>query len=427
MLFTEDFLYYVWKFRLYDRNLLQTTAGEPVEIIHPGMQNTNAGPDFYNARIKIGDTLWAGNVEIHVAASDWHKHGHHRDKAYENVILHVVYKNDMPESVRAKTLPILELNERINGDLYSRYHNLIYGNQQIIPCEGTIKTVDDLTLRNWMTRVLVERLEKKSTAVLKNLEHNRGDWEETFYQHLAANFGFKVNALPFEMMAKSLPQQILGKHKNSPLQIEALVFGQAGFLEDEFKDDYPKQLKTEYGFLRKKYNLQPIEKHLWKFARMRPLNFPTLRLAQFAALVVQSNHLFSKIIEIADTKTLHQLFDDVAVNTYWDNHYRFEVESKPALKTMGSSSVDNLMLNTIALFLFSYGKQYQQQKYTNRALQLLEQLPAENNAIVNDFVSLGVKIKTAFDSQALLELRSSYCNHKQCLQCGVGNKILRLT
>lgn len=426
MLFTEDFLYYVWKFRLFDRTALKTTAGEDIEILNPGLQNTNAGPDFSNARVKIGNTIWAGNVEIHVAASDWRKHGHHHDKAYDNVVLHVVYKNDIPETLSRRDLPTLELAERISGDLYSRYHQMIYGNQRLIPCEATIASVDSLTMRNWLTRVLVERLEKKSALILESLAHNKGDWEETFYQHLAANFGFKVNALPFEMLAKSLPQSVLAKHKNSPLQIEALIFGQAGFLEEDFTEEYPNKLKTEYQFLRKKYNLNLVEKHLWKFARMRPLNFPTIRLAQFAALIVKSNHLFSKIIEIKEIPQLIDLFAGIEVNSYWDTHYRFGKESKSVSKQMGESSVNNLLLNTLALTLFSYGKYHQQQRYISRCLQLLEELPAEQNNIIDDFDVLGLKTKTAFETQALLELRNNYCNFKKCLQCGVGNKILRL-
>lgn len=426
MLFTEDFLYYVWKFRLYDWAGLCTAAGEEIEVLSPGMQNTNAGPDFMNARIRIGDTVWAGNVEIHVAASDWHKHGHHRDRAYDNVILHVVYKNDMPQVAQARTLPILELNERIPTELYQRYHHLVYGNQQVIPCEATIRDVESLALHNWLTRVLVERLEKKSALVLQTLARNRGDWEETFYQQLAANFGFKVNALPFEMLAKSLPQVILAKHKNNALQIEALIFGQAGFLEDKLAGEYPDKLKAEYQFLRAKYGLTPIEKHLWKFARMRPANFPTIRLAQFAALVLQSNHLFSKVLEISDVAKLRELFTDINVNLYWTDRYRFDVPAKPSSKAMGNSSIDNLLLNTLAVCLFSYGKYHQQQRYVSRALQLLEQLPAEKNSITDDFNVLGVKSQNAFETQALIELKNSYCSGKKCLQCGIGNKILKL-
>lgn len=427
MLFTEDFLYHVWKFRLYDRDQLRTTTGETIEVINPGIRNTNAGADFQQARIKIGDTLWAGNVEIHVAASDWQKHNHQQDRAYNNVILHVVYRNDLPvETTEGNLLPTLELEHRIPAELYGRYHNLVYGEQKIIPCESAIHTVDSLTMRTWLTRVLVERLEKKSAFVTQTLNQNRGDWEETFYQHLAGSFGFKINSLPFEMLAKSLPQVILGKHKNSALQIEALIFGQAGFLEDDLKDEYPNQLKKEYQFLRKKYGFEPLDKYLWKFLRLRPLNFPTIRLAQFAALISKSNHLFSKVLEISDVKLLRELFTDIAVNPYWETHYRFDAESKPSSKEMGLASIDSLLLNTLALFLFSYGRQRGQEQYVDRSLALLEQLPAEQNSIISNFDDLGVKIKTAFESQALLELKNNYCNYKKCLQCSVGNKILKL-
>jgi hypothetical protein len=427
MLFPEDFLHYVWKFRLFDRIDLQTKDGEELEILSAGLHNSDSGPDFHNARVRIGDTVWAGNVEVHLSSSDWQKHGHTTDNAYDNVVLHVVYRDDQPLVLtNGRRVPTLELQNRIPDDLYNRYHNLIFGNQTVIPCEANIGAVDSLTLHNWMTRVLVERLEKKSAAAIAGLNANRGDWEETFYQFLAANFGFKTNALPFELLAKSLPQNILAKHKNNPMQIEALMFGQAGFLKDDIKDEYPLKLKKEYEFLRKKYTLKPIENHLWKFMRMRPQNFPTIRLAQFAALVVNSNHLFSKILEIKDVKGLRNLFTDIKVNPYWENHYRFDTESAPSPKNLGPASIDVLLLNTLALFLFSYGKHNQIQHFINRSLQLLEHLPNENNNIVVDFTNLGVKINTAFESQALLELKNNYCDYKKCLQCGIGNEILKL-
>ncbi|HVS94162.1 MAG TPA: DUF2851 family protein [Mucilaginibacter sp.] len=428
MFSTEDFINYIWKFRLFDRHNLQTTTGENIEVFSAGLPNSDSGPDFHNARLRIGDTTWAGNVEIHINSSDWHKHKHTHDNAYGNVILHVVYRDDEPITLPdGRRLPTLELKERISPELYNRYHHLVYGEQQFVPCEGNIHAVDDITLRNWLTRVLVERLEKRSAAVMSALDKNRGDWEETFYQFLAAQFGFKTNALPFELLARSLPQLILAKHKDNALQIEALIFGQAGMLDEDFKDDYPKKLKEEYGFLRKKYGLNPIEKHLWKFMRLRPQNFPTIRLAQFAALIVKSNHLFSKVLDIKDVRQLKKLFDGLDVNPYWENHYRFDAESKPSSKSLGQSSIDILLLNTFVLFLFSYGKHNQQEYYINRSLKLLEQLPAEDNHIVTNFGALGIKVGTAFDSQALLELKNSYCSYKKCLQCGVGNKILRMT
>jgi hypothetical protein len=426
MLITEDLLHYLWKFRLFERNALQTTDGEEIEVFSAGMAHTDGGPDFQNARIRIGATTWAGNVELHVNSADWNRHGHQTDGAYDNVILHVVYKDDRPVVMPdGRKVPTLELCDRIPEALYLRYHHLIFSNQQFIPCEGSIGTVDEMTMRNWLTRVTVERLEKKSATVIEALAVNRGDWEETFYRFLAANFGFKVNALPFELMAKSLPQIILSKHKNYPLQVEALVFGQAGFLEDDFTDEYPRKLKDEYHFLRKKHSLQPVEKHLWKFLRMRPQNFPTIRLAQFAALVVNSSHLFSKMLELREVADLRKLFSNISVNPYWETHYRFDAESKPAAKNMGTGAVDILLLNTIAVFLFSYGTHLKKQHYISRALQLLEYLPAEKNHITDDFVNLGLKINSAFESQALLELKNFYCNDKKCLHCAVGNKILK--
>ncbi|WP_428328910.1 DUF2851 family protein [Mucilaginibacter sp.] len=427
MLFNEDFLHYVWKFRLFERAGLQTNDGEELEIFSAGLPNSDSGPDFQNARVRIGQTVWAGNVEVHLSSSDWKKHNHHTDDAYNNVILHVVYRDDEPLILtNGRHVPTLELQNRISDNLYQRYHHLIYGNQSIIPCEANIGSVDGLTLHNWLTRVLVERLEKKSAAVIDALNINRGDWEETFYQFLAANFGFKINALPFELLAKSLPQIILAKHKNSAMQIEALIFGQAGFLKADIKDEYPQKLKNEYEFLQKKYKLTPIENHLWKFMRLRPPNFPTIRLAQFAALIVNSNHLFSKILDIKDVKDLRELFAGITVNPYWETHYRFDVESAALSKNMGDASVDIILLNTLALFLFSYGKHTQQQHYVSRSLKLLELLPNEKNNIIADFVNLGVKINTAFESQALLELKNNYCDYKKCLHCGVGNKILKL-
>ncbi len=425
MLFTEDFLHYVWKYRLYSRNDLQTAEGEPLEVMVPGLHNTHAGPDFQNARIRIGDTVWAGTAEIHIASSDWHKHAHTGDRAYDNVILHVVYEDNQPVVLPGgRRLPTLVLKGRIPAELYGRYHQLMYSRQPFIPCGTGISAVPAITLQNWLTRTLVERLELKAKSVISLLHQNRGDWEETFYQLLAANYGFNINAVPFELMAKSLPQLILAKHKNNALQIEALIFGQAGMLEEEFADEYPLLLKAEYHYLKHKYQLAPIEKHLWKYLRLRPQNFPLMRLAQFAALVVQSNHLFSKIIDCDNVSTLRKLFSNLEVNRYWSTHYRFDAAAKEAGKVMGAASVDNILLNTVARTLFAYGRYNQQEQFIERSLHLLESLPAEHNTMIEEFGSLGIKAKNSFDTQALLELKNNYCNYKKCLQCGVGNYLL---
>lgn len=428
MVFNEDFLHYVWKFKLFDFKDLMTTDGQTLEVLSVGMHNLNAGPDFSNSRVRIGDTIWAGNTEIHLAASDWEKHNHTVDTAYDSVILHVVYRNDKTiQAPDGRALPTLELRNRIPADLYLRYHQLTLVNERrIIPCQASLKTVNSINLHNWLTRTLVERLDKKASAVIDALKSNQGDWETTFYQFLAANFGFSINVLPFELLAKSLPQNILAKHKNNALQIEALIFGQAGFLDEYYQDEYPQRLKNEYSFFRKKYQLSPIEKHLWKFMRLRPQNFPTIRLAQFASLIIQSQHLFSKVLEYKDVKAVRELFNNITVNDYWETHYRFDQESKPTSKNFGKASIDLLLINTVALFLFAYGRHHKQEQYTDRSLALLESLPLERNHVVDDFEEMGIKVKSAFESQALLELKNSYCNHKKCLQCGVGNHILNL-
>ena len=408
-------------------NSLVSTDGEAIQIISTGLQNTNAGPDFQDAKVRIGDTLWVGNAEVHLSSSEWKQHGHQNDGAYNNVILHVVCRDDEPVyHQHGIKVPTLILNGRVPEELYAKYQRLISGQKQFIPCEASIGSIDGLIMQNWLTRVLIERLQKRSIDLTKVLEVNRGDWEETFYQFLAANFGFKINALPFELLAKSLPQSVLGKHKNNVMQIEALIFGQAGFLTNDLKDEYPLALRKEYTFLQKKFNLKPIEKHLWKFLRLRPLNFPTIRLAQFAALVAGSNHLFSKVLDTKGPENFYKLCENIQVNAYWDTHYQFDRPSVNLPKPLGKTSVNVLLLNTLCLILFAYGNHHQQERYVNRALQLLDVLPVEKNSIIDNFTLLGIKVKTAYESQALLELKNSYCDHKKCLQCGVGIKILKL-
>lgn len=425
MNFSEEFLHYVWQFRSFDGNELQTSDGVPLKILNPGLLNKNAGPDFNQAKLQLGDTIWAGNVEIHLKSSDWLKHQHQHDASYENVILHVVYQHDTDiKRMDGTLLPVLVLQNKIPQDLIAKYENLFL-NLNDFPCATHIKRVDTLIIDSFLSRTLLERFEEKSKAITETLTQLSGNWDETFYRFLARNFGFKVNALPFELLAKAIPQQIFAKHKNNPLQIEALIFGTAGLLKDQFSDDYPKKLKQEFDFLQKKYNLKPLDVSLWKFMRMRPQNFPTLRLAQFAALIVKANHLFSKVLEIREIAILKTFFEDLPVNVYWKTHYHFKKEVAHVNTQMGKTSVDNILLNTVALFLFSYGKHTANQSYINRALKLLEHLPAEQNAITQKFVAAGVNIQNAFNSQGILQLKKGYCDVKKCLSCGVGIKILK--
>ena len=425
MIFAEELLHHIWKFRLYNNSNLCTANGDFLQVIFPGTRHHHAGPDFQNAKIQIGQTLWAGNVEIHIRASDWMKHGHSQDQAYANVILHVVYQNDLIIYDNNDTaIPVLVLDERIPDTLLLRYQNLMYANEVAFPCEKLISRVDDFIKQNWLDRMLVERLEEKSGIVLKTIALLKGNWEEAFYQTLASNFGFKVNALPFELLAKSLPLHILTKHHFGLLQTEALLFGQAGFLDDQIEDMYFLELQKEYRFLKQKYGLAPLEKHLWKFLRLRPLNFPTIRLAQFAALLHRTTRFLTAVIH-SDTEKLNASFTGINPSSYWLDHYLFGKTAKPCAKTLGKASVENILINTVSVFLFAYGKENQSEAYCVKAIKILEDLPCENNFIIAKFITAGVKIKTAGNSQAVIGLKNNYCDQKRCLECGIGNKLLK--
>jgi hypothetical protein len=422
---TEEFLHYIWKFKLFNLNS-KLVSGENLEVIDSGTHNFDSGPDFLNARIKIGDTVWAGNVEIHIRSSNWSEHGHQNDEAYNNVILHVAYVDDKPvKRKNGELIPTLELNGKFEEALYNRYQYFL-NSRQWIPCEKFIHRAGRFIINNQLDRLLVERLEDKSTAILERLQFNGNNWEQTFYEFLARNFGFKVNAVPFEMTAKSLPLTYLGKHKNNLLQIEAMLFGQAGFLEEEDGDEYYVKLRKEYLFLKKKFGLIPIDRHLWRFMRMRPSNFPTIRLSQFANLIHQSSHLFSKLLETEKFPDLIPLFD-VSVSTYWENHYSFGQESAKRSKNLGKTAVHLIMINTVVPFLFIYGRLKSEQKYIDRALIFLDQLPGETNAIIRKWEELGMSTRTAYSTQALLQLKNIYCNRKRCLQCSIGNELLKET
>ena len=439
---TEDFLHYLWKFQYFHQKNLQTQLGEPIEILKIGTYNTDAGPDFFNSKIKIGNTVWAGNIEVHINSSDWKKHNHHADKGYDNIILHLVFNDDkIIFRNNGEPLPTLELKDKIDLFLFEKYQNLIE-NKYWIPCEKQISEVDKFAINNWLERLLIERLERKSAAIIETLKLNKNNWQETFYQHLAKNFGFKLNAAPFELLAKSTPLAYLGKHKNSLTQIEAMLFGQAGMLSptpsrpkstgllvseregEKLPDDYRVQLQKEYLFLKQKFNLTPIDAHLWKFLRLRPVNFPTIRLAQFAQLIYKSESLFSKVINCSNIDELYDLFE-LKTSEYWQTHYLFDKISPKKIKNFGKNSVDIILINTIIPFIFVHGKEKGEEQFCDRAISFLEKINGENNAIIKNWKSLKMPVNTAYQTQALLELKHNYCDKKRCLNCNIGNNILK--
>ncbi|MCF8248029.1 MAG: DUF2851 family protein [Saprospiraceae bacterium] len=420
----EDLLHFLWRTRRFEQTGLRTTEGEPLEIAAPGIHNSHAGPDFLNARLRIGGTTWAGNVEMHLTASEWLRHGHQSDAAYSNVILHVVLDEDQPILRPDGTrIPCLELRKLVPPGIEANYLKLLH-NEHWIPCHNFFHTVPQMTRTLWLDRMLVERLEQKTTAIREALKRNGGDWEETFYQFLARNFGLKVNAEPFEMLARSLPQRILARHKDNPLQLEALLFGQSGLLPDDCDDIYPNQLKKEYDFLRKKYQLTPIEAVQWRFLRLHPGNFPTIRLAEFARLTAQSAHLFSHILEVEKQVDIESLFN-VKLDGYWLTHYTFGHESPKRNKSLGKEAIRLFTINTIVPFLFLYGKMRGEEAHKDKALQLLEALPPERNAILDGWQRLGVEPPSAYQTQALLQLKNVYCDRKRCLECAVGAAVLK--
>lgn len=420
----EEFIHYIWENRLfYDENL-RTMTGEPVEVIHPGCRNTDSGPDFFQAKVKISGILWVGNVEMHRKASDWEKHHHHTDNAYSNVILHVVKHADRQICRKdGSEIAAVELKWPRH---YTRNYRKLLKAKTWIACQDQFFHVDPLILHVGFNRLMIERLERKTNELISCLEENHYNWNEAFYLMLARMFGLKVNAAPFELLARSVPLRILEKHKNSLFQLEALLFGTSGLLSGEFPGDvYFMKLQQEFLFLQKKYNLRMVQPHLWKFLRLRPVNFPTLRIAQLAALIRQDWGLFSMVMDAADIQELKKLFR-VKASDYWNNHYRFNKPTNHCTtKELGEYAVDMLIVNVVVPFLFVYGESQSRPLLKNRALDFLEKLPAENNAVIRKWRKLGVEAGSAFESQALLQLKNRYCNLKDCLHCPVGNQIVR--
>ena len=413
----EEFLYYLWENRLTDKDL-KTAEGEAVEVVVTGYRNTDSGPDFLEAKIQIGDKLWVGHVEIHVKSSDWNRHGHQNDKAYQNVILHVVYEND----IQVNDIPTLELKGHFDETLFAQYQKFI-SSKGWIPCEKNIAQVPVFTRLSWLDRMAVERLESKSGTVNKILEANQFDWEDALYKLLMRYFGLKVNNEAFEYLSNILPFKTLLKHADNLLQVEAMLMGCAGFLEDNFTEEYPLLLKREFGVMKVKFNLLNMPAERWRFMRMRPSNFPTIRLAQMAQLIHKNGCLLSKIKAAKNTVEVKALFD-VEASEYWETHWRFSVSTESKPKHLGETTADVLIINAVAPLLFCYGKLHKDESVCETALQFLEDTEAEDNAIIRHYASCGITAENAMQTQALLHLYSYFCKRKRCIECRVGNVLL---
>ncbi len=420
----EAFLHYLWQFQQFDKSNLQTISGEKIYVLKTGILNTDAGPDFTNARLQINEIEWVGNVEIHIKSSDWQLHKHQNNEAYNNVILHVVWENDDAITRQDGSLiPTLELKSITDIQLIDKYQHLI-DNQSIIPCKEQFLEVSDLSKFAILDKVLAKRLQQKAQIVEQLFEQNNGDWEETAYQLLARNFGFKLNSETFLRLAQNLPLKVLQKHRDNITQIEAMLFGQADLIDRV--DEYSEKLSQEYDFFSAKFSLKThqLSSHEWKFLRTRPANFPTIRIAQLAKLITQQQSFFSLFTQTNSIEDLRNALK-IEQSVYWQEHYSFGKTANKKLVGLGKDSINNILINTVIPLLVCYSKKTDNQEFMTRCVSFLEALPAEKNHITEMWEGLGLTIKSAFDSQASIELYNNFCTQKRCLQCNVGIEILK--
>ena len=414
---------YVWKHRLWRSEDMVTNTGKKVRVVDPGLLNTDAGPDFFNAKIEIDGHMWVGNVEMHYRATDWKRHHHDGDKAYDSVILHVVAKDDAPvRRTNGELIPqlVLEVSPQFNAD----YASLV-GAAIEVPCATKIKQVPHLTIVEWVEGLAFERLHGKVERIHQLLDSFNGSWEDVCYVTLARNFGFGINNDAFERLARRTPLRLLGKHSDSVLQIEALLFGQAGMLDAQKPgmDSYYNQLCTEYAFLSNKFQLTPMEKESWKLFRIRPQNFPYRRIAMLAQFIEGGFRMMNRILEAEGEKEMRALFE-VELSGYWIKHYTFGKPNERATATLSRSSTDIILINTVAPLLYAYGELTGNYEMTDKAIKLLEDLRAESNSIVSHFVAYGIDCPDALTSQALVQLKREYCDARKCIYCKIGHHLL---
>ena len=419
----EEFLHYLWKFKKFDTLNLKTSNGEVITIINVGQYLELAGPDFFNAQIVIANQKWAGNVEIHLKSSDWYVHHHERDAAYENVILHVVWEHDTEIFRKNNTeIPVLELKNYVDKQTIADYQSLMTPKSWIF-CEKQLKEINEFTLKNWQERLFFERLERKSKPIYELLQQTNNDWESVLFCLLAKNFGLNTNGEIFLKIAQSIPFSVIRKESFEVENLEALLLGNAGLLDNEKEDNYFKDLKFRYFYLLHKYQIETKTVEPVQFFKHRPDNFPTIRLSQLANLYYVQQNLFSKIIKSNSIETIYKTFE-VSASNYWQNHYQFDKESRKKKKQLSKSFVDLIVINTIIQLQFAYAKS-QGKETSEDLIQLLNEVAPEKNAIMDKFSSFGIKAKNAFESQSLLQLKNEYCNKSRCLECGIGMELLK--
>ncbi|MEN9909856.1 MAG: hypothetical protein RLZZ540_3005 [Bacteroidota bacterium] len=419
----EDFLHYLWKFKKFDTLHLKTSNEQEITIINVGQYLEQAGPDFFNAQMIIGNQKWAGNVEIHLKSSDWYVHHHEKDATYENVILHVVWEHDTEVFRKNNSeIPVLELKNYVDKEVLTNYQRLMSPKSWIF-CEKQLSDLDDFVLKNWQERLFFERLERKSKAIYDLLEQTNKDWEAALFCMLAKNFGLNTNGETFLKIAKAIPFSIIRKESFEVENLEALLFGKSALLDSEKEDAYFKDLKFRYFYLLHKYQLGLEHEGQLQFFKHRPDNFPTIRLSQLAHLYHLHQNLFSKINSNYSIESIYQLFQ-VSTSTYWETHYQFDKVSPKKSKKLSKSFVDLLLINTIIPIQFAFAKSLGKEIAEDLMAILVAVLP-EKNSIIDKFASFGVLSISAFDSQSLLQLKNEYCNKGKCLDCAIGMELLK--
>ena len=419
----EDFLHYLWRFKKFETLNLRTTQKEQITIIKTGDYLELSGPDFFNAQIIIGDQKWAGNIEIHIKSSDWYVHGHEKDDAYDNVILHVVWEHDTEIFGKNNVeIPVLVLKDYVAPETINNYHSLV-SPKSWISCEKQIAQIDDFVFTNWQERLFFERLERKSKFIYDLLEETNQDWEAVLFCLLAKNFGLNTNGNSFLQIARSIPFSIIRKESFEVENHEALLLGTSGLLDFEKEDVYFKDLKIRYFYLLHKYQLDRVYTDPVEFFKHRPDNFPTIRLSQLASLYNKHQNLFSKIVALKSVKNIYEVLN-VSASLYWQNHYQFDKESPKKTKPLSKSFIDLLIINTIIPIQFAYAS-IMGESIEEDLIALLKEVLPEKNSVIDKFESFGVSSKNAFDTQTLLQLKNEYCSQNACLKCAVGMELLR--
>lgn len=419
----EDFIHYIWLYKKFDFSSLTTQQGESISIIHSGNYLQMAGPDFFNAQLIIGNQKWAGNIEIHLKSSDWYLHQHENDDNYNNVILHVVWEYDAPIFRKDNSeIPVLEIKKYVSTDELIKYQNLIAPKSWIY-CEKQIKEVNEFVLSNWLERLFLERLERKSVPIQTLLNQTENDWEAVLFCMLAKNFGLNTNGEIFLKVAQSIPFSIIRKESLDVSYLEALLFGQAHLLPSNPEDHYAKELQSWFDYLVLKYKIKPIVIEPVQFFKHRPDNFPTVRLAQLCLLYHVHRNLFSKIISVDSVSSIYKLFE-ISVSSYWKTHYTFEKMSPKKEKSLSKSFIDLLIINTVIPIKFAYSKSIGKDD-SEQLIEWISHLVAEKNTVVDKFNDFGIESKNAFQTQALLQLKNEYCNHKKCMHCAIGLELIK--